>query len=116
VQSSRVSRTTHRRVTATGLCATSSEVAYFVSEYILPATTCAQAIRNHCAIENRSHYIRDGSFYEDASRIRCNPGIFARLRSFAANLLRFNEVENVADGRYRIAIGGPDALRSLCFM
>jgi hypothetical protein len=35
---------------------------------------------------HRSHYVRDGSFAEDASRIRCNPGIFARLRSFAANI------------------------------
>lgn len=111
----RVSRTTHRRDAATGLWKTTSEIAYFASEFILPAVTCAQAIRHHWAIENRSHYIRDGSFQEDASRIRCNSGIFARLRSFAANILRFNDVENVTDARYRIAIGGADALLSLHF-
>ena len=111
----RVSRTTHKRVTATGLWDTSIEVAYFVCEFLLPASLCAQAIRQHWAIENRSHYVRD-SFREDASRIRCNPGIFARLRSFATNILRFNDVENVSDTRYRITLGGLDALRSLHFM
>src|SRR3984893_7676704 len=99
-----VSRTTHKRVTATGLWNTSSEVVYFVCEFLLPAAICAQAIRHHWAIENRSHYVRDGSFREDDSRIRCNPGIFARLRSFAANILRFNDVENMSDARYRIAL------------
>jgi predicted transposase YbfD/YdcC len=112
----RVSRTVHRRDAATGLWDTSSEVAYFVCEFLLPASLCAQAIRQHWAIENRSHYVRDGSFREDASRIRCNPGIFARLRSFATNILRFNDVENVSDTRYRITLGGLDALRSLHFM
>jgi predicted transposase YbfD/YdcC len=112
----RVSRTTHKRVTATGLWDTSSEVVYFVCEFLLPAAICAQAIRHHWAIENRSHYVRDGSFREDDSRIRCNPGIFARLRSFAANILRFNDVENVSDARYRIDLGGPDVLRSLRLM
>jgi hypothetical protein len=67
-------------------------------------------------IENRSHYVRDGSFAEDASRIRCNPGIFARLRSFAANILRFNDVRNVTDARHRIAFGGLDALVAMRFM
>jgi hypothetical protein len=40
--------------------------------------------------------------------------IFARLRSFATNILRFNDVENVSDTRYRITC--LDALRSLHFM
>lgn len=112
----RVSRTTHKRVTATGLWDTSIEVAYFVCEFLLPAATCAHAIRHHWGIENRSHYVRDGSFREDHSRIRCNPGIFARLRSFAANILRFNKIENITDARYRISLGGLDALAALQFM
>jgi len=112
----RVSRTTHTRITETGLWKTASEVAYFASDFILPAATCAHAIRGHWTIENRSHYVRDGSFREDDSRIRCNPGIFARLRSFAANILRFNRVQNVSDGRYRPAIGGLDTMFSLRFM
>ena len=63
-----------------------------------------------------SHYVRDGSFAEDASRIRCNPGIFARLRSFAANILRFNGIHNVSDGRHRIAFGGISAILAMRMM
>ena len=56
---------------------TTSEIAYFVCAFLLPAALCAQAIRNHWAIENRLHYVRDMGFREDDSRIRCKPGIFA---------------------------------------
>src|SRR3954471_6838840 len=62
---------------------------------------------------HRLHYVRDVSFREDDSRIRCNPGTFARLRSFAANILRFNSVHNMSNGRYCIAVGGVDAMLSL---
>jgi len=84
-----------------------------VSDTILPAADCAQAIRQHWSIENRSHYVRDVTFAEDARRIRCNPGIFARLRSFAANILRFNNVSNVSNARYRIAFA-ESMLSSTC--
>jgi len=33
---------------------------------------------------------------EDGSRIRTNPHIFAKLRSFALNILRANNVENAS--------------------
>ena len=112
----RVSRDTLKRVTTTGLWERTSEVAYFIADIALPATACAHAIRGHWGIENRLHYVRDVSFREDDSRIRCNPGIFARLRSFAANILRFNSVHNMSNGRYRIAIGGVDAMLSLRVM
>jgi hypothetical protein len=45
-----------------------------------------------------------------------NPGIFARLRSFAANILRFNNVSNVSNARYRIAFGGIDAILDMRVM
>jgi Cu2+-containing amine oxidase len=44
------------------------------------------------------------------SRIRRNPGIFARLRSFAYNILRFNQSDTIAQDRYAAALGGPEAL------
>jgi predicted transposase YbfD/YdcC len=106
----RVNRDVLTRSAATGLWYASSETVWFVSDVVLPAAVCAKAIREHWSIENRSHYVRDGSFAEDASRIRCNPGIFARLRSFAANILRFNNVHNITDARHRIAFGGIGAL------
>jgi predicted transposase YbfD/YdcC len=112
----RVSRDTLKRITTTGLWEGTSHVAYFIADIALPASVCAQAIRGHWGIENRLHYVRDVSFREDDSRIRCNPGIFARLRSFAANILRFNSVQNMSNGRYRIALGGVEAMLSLRVM
>ena len=54
------------------------------SPFISPAVRshpnlAAHAIRKHWGIENKSHYTRDVTFREDASRIRTNPGIVARL-------------------------------------
>jgi hypothetical protein len=37
---------------------------------------------------------------EDASRIRRNPRIFARLRSFTLNILRKNKITNVSEVLY----------------
>ena len=104
------------RSATTGLWRDTSETALFVSDVGLPAAQCAKAIRDHWHIENRSHYVRDGSFAEDASRIRRNPGIFARLRSFAANILRFNGIHNVSNGRHRIAFGGINAILGMRIM
>ena len=50
---------------------------------------------------------------EDDSGIRCNPGIFARLRSFACNILRINQTDTFNQDRYRAALGGIDYLLSL---
>jgi hypothetical protein len=35
--------------------------------------------------------------HEDASRVRKSPTILSVLRSFALNVLRFDNVQNVAD-------------------
>ena len=48
--------------------------------------------------------MRDGTFAEDASRIRKNPDIAARLRAFAYNLLRAGPHENIKNARWRAAI------------
>ncbi len=50
----------------------------------------------HWGIENRNHYVRDVTLGEDKSRIRVNPGVMARLRSFTLNILRANGAENIA--------------------
>ena len=55
------------------------------------------------------------TFAEDASRTRKNPGILARLRSFATNILRFNRAANIKDIRYRISLAGLEALARLRF-
>ena len=48
--------------------------------------------------------MRDVSLAEDTSRIRKNPGIFALLRNFALNLLRFNGVTYISLGLYDNAL------------
>ena len=54
----------------------------------------------------RVFHLRDVTLREDASRLRKNPGIFAKIRSFAYNILRFNQRDSVAQDRYAAALGG----------
>ena len=61
-------------------------------------------IRGHWRIENASHHVRDVAFAEDASRIRKNPDIVARLRSFAYNLIRASGDDNIQNARWRAAL------------
>ena len=61
-------------------------------------TYYAKAIRDHWGIENRNHRVRDGFLGEDASKIRVNPGIVARRKSFALNLGRANGIDNIQHG------------------
>ena len=61
-------------------------------------------------VENTLHYTRDVTFQEDQSRIRHNPGVFARLRSFGYNILSRNKTATFAQGRYAAALAGLDAL------
>ena len=48
--------------------------------------------------------MRDRILGEDASRIRCQPGIFARIRSFALNIPRARGVANVSEAIYANAL------------
>ena len=50
---------------------------------------------------------------EDRSRICVNPVIFARLRSFAFNILKANRRSSLPQDRLRAAIGGVDYLLNL---
>jgi len=75
----------------------------------LDAAQAAEAVRQHWGIENKLHYTRDVTLCEDASRIRKNPGVFARIRSFAYNILRFNQ-SDIPQDRYAAAIGGLKSL------
>lgn len=98
---------------ATGLWKESRETSFYLSNRSITAKQAADAIRKHWGIENGLHYVRDVTLREDASRIRINPGIFARLRSFAYNILRFNQKGTIAQDRYAAALGGFDALASM---
>ncbi len=80
---------------------TTGEVSYYVSTTVLNANEFCKGIRGHWGIENSNHYVRDVSMNEDHSQIRNNPHIFAKLRSFALNIMRANKVVNVAQELFR---------------
>ena len=98
---------------ASGLWKSSSETSFYLSNRPLAAPLAATAVREHWSIENEFHYVRDVTLREDSSRIRINPGIFSRFRSFAYNILRFNQSGTIAQDRYAAALGGFDALASM---
>jgi predicted transposase YbfD/YdcC len=96
----RVTRLSWRKDTRTGLWARGGEVALYASQVRLDAAAFGRAVRAHWGIENRDHHVRDRILREDDSRIRRRPGVLARLRSFALNLLRANGVGNVSEAVY----------------
>src|SRR5664280_2467278 len=100
---------------ASGLWKASMETSLYLSNRAIDASQAADAIRKHWRIENKLHYKRDVTIREDASRIRKNLGVFARIRSFAYNILRFNQSDTIAQDRYAAALGGLKFLFSMRF-
>jgi hypothetical protein len=99
-----VQRLTDTFNTASGGWRGSRETRYDVCSRLASAAVLAQAIRGHGGIENRVPYVKDVTLQEDARRIRQNPGIFARLRSFALNLLRANGETHIRVATYDNAL------------
>ena len=100
----RVSRLTYTKDTRSGLWSTREEVGYYPCQTSYGAKFLGCAIRAHWGIENRAHYVRDVTLGEDASRIRSKPGIMARIRSLALNILRANGVQNISQALYKNAV------------
>jgi predicted transposase YbfD/YdcC len=84
------------RIVSSGVWDWSTETAFYVSNTLLTAVNAADAIRDHWKNETTSHYSHDVTFGEDKSRIRSNPSVFARLRSFAFNILMSSKTMNRA--------------------
>lgn len=57
--------------------------------------------RNHWAIENREHYVRDKTFGEDLQRVRAGnqPNVYAAIRNLAIGAFRRAGYANVAHAR-----------------
>ena len=106
----RVTRRVLHRDAKTGLWSSTAEIAYYLANYPTSACNAATAVRCHWHVENTLHYTRDVTFQEDQSRIRHKPGVFARLRSFAYNILRRNRSSTFSQDRYAAALAGADAL------
>jgi len=93
-------RLTYIKDTRTGLWATREEVGYYPCQTRHGAKLLGCAIRAHWGIENRAHYVRGVTLGEDASRIRTKPGIMARIRPVALNVLRANGIQNISEALY----------------
>jgi predicted transposase YbfD/YdcC len=81
---------------------TTHEVRYFVtsvSRAVAGAGLLLKWARGHWSIENRSHYVRDVTMGEDASRIRkqSGPQVMAAFRNAAIGVMRTLGVTNVAE-------------------
>lgn len=109
----RVEREVFTRNSKTGLLRQAIETAFYISNRPVAAVRAAETIRAHWGIETTSHYARDVTFAEDRSRIRTNPGVFARLRSFGFNILKANQTDTLSQDRYRAALGGIENLGNL---
>jgi predicted transposase YbfD/YdcC len=100
----RITRRTRLRDAGTGLWRRRDDVAYYACQARPDAATLGRLVRGHWGIENRAHHVRDRILREDDSRIRTRPGVFARLRSFALNILRANGATNISEAIYANAL------------
>ena len=100
----RVKRLTLMRRAKDGMWERREDISFYVCSAPVSAKKSAEAIRGHWGVENKNHYVGDVAMLEDASRNRTNPGIFARARGFALNILRSNGEKNIADALWRNAL------------
>lgn len=82
----------------------SIEFSYYAATEIFTAGMFLKFIRDHWKIENKNHYVKDVTMNEDKSRIRKNPTVFAIIRSFALNILRLNNFQNISLGIFSLGI------------
>jgi predicted transposase YbfD/YdcC len=75
------------------------ETAWHICTRMLTAEQANACVRQHWSIENSFHYVRDVAMGEDASRIRKQPGTFARLRSWALNILHIKGFHKIHAAR-----------------
>lgn len=91
------------------------EVVYGVTslrpERVTPGQLLA-LVRGHWHIENKSHWVRDVTFDEDRSQVRCGniPHVMAALRNTAIGLLRWAGYTNIAAACRRLAAQPAQAL------
>ena len=92
-----------------------TEVVYGVtslsSEWATPGRVL-ELVRGHWAIENKLHWVRDVTFDEDRSQVRCGniPQVMAALRNSAIGLLRWAGETNIAAACRRFAAQPAQAL------
>jgi predicted transposase YbfD/YdcC len=89
----------------TGLWETTTENHYYIVNTQKYNGECLhQAVRDHWAIENKNHYVRDVTLREDASTIRQKPTLMARIRSLAMNIMKANGETNISGATFSNAL------------
>jgi predicted transposase YbfD/YdcC len=83
------------------------------TSYLITSLTAQEAspgkllklMRGHWGIENRVHYVRDVTFDEDRSQVRCGSGpqAMAALRNTTLGVLRLKGVRNIAAAQRTLA-------------
>ena len=79
------------------------------------ASRLQHLVRCHWHIENRSHWVRDVTFGEDHSQVRCGniPQVMAAFRNTAIGLMRWLGYENIAAACRYFAAQPWDALEAI---
>lgn len=83
----------------------SKELAWILSSAEATAEDFHDYVRSHWGIENKSHYVRDTTWSEDAHQayIGNGPRVMATLRNLAAGILRLNGVNDIKRATEAIA-------------
>jgi hypothetical protein len=94
------------------------ETRYFITSVPRAVAGAAELLRwarGHWTIENGSHYVRDVSLGEDASRVRkgSGPEVMAALRNLAVGVLRTTGVTSIAEALRRNAARVDDLFTKL---
>jgi len=98
---------------------TTREVRYFITSVPRAWADAAQLlrwVRGHWSIENRTHYVRDVTLGEDASRVRrgSGPQVLAAVRNATLGLLRqWGGFESIAEALRRNAARVPELFAKL---
>ena len=92
-----------------------AEVVYGVTSLTSDRATPGRVldlVRGHWHIENKLHWVRDVTFDEDRSQVRCGsiPQVMAALRNTAIGLLRWAGHTNIAAACRRLAAQPAQAL------
>ena len=101
----------HRVVTEKGK--QREETAYYMSSLKASALLYNEGIRSHWAIENSLHGVKDGTFQEDASKIRTKDAAqnISTIRNIAINTFRTNDYKNMAQAQRLVSNDIPTMIR-----
>mgnify|MGYP006288237713 FL=1 len=104
-----------RQVTKKKTGATTTKVVYGVTSLTPEEASPRQLlgfIRRHWHIENKSHWVRDVVFDEDASQVRSGrlPQVMATLRNVVISLLRMHGIHQITAARRRFSARPDEAI------